>query len=335
MKNNRIYFIIIIILLIVAGILYISKKSGTIKKELRDFAILDTSSVSKIFMVNKQNKSVLLERGENNIWKVNDRYRARKDAVELLLKTFKRWDVKSPVANAAFENVVKNLAAVHVKVEIYSDDKNEPAKVIFIGGPTQDMYGTYMMLENSNTPFIVHIPGFSGYLSSRFFLDENDWRDPTIFKYSYDEIKSVSVENFKNQEQSFTATNLGDNQYTLTRLNHKEEIKNYDILKVKQYLSYYKKLGFERIADDISKEKRDSVLESEPIYKITLNDINGTETTIAAHIRPSNRYLNDFGEVSKTDPERMFGQIDNDTTLVIIQYFVFDPLFMDIDYFRN
>ena len=335
MKNNKIYFVVFIVLLIAAAGFYLSKKSGTTARELRDFAIQDTSVVTKIFMVNKQNESILLKRGENNVWTVNEKFVARKNAVKLLLKTFKRWDVKSPVAKAAFENVVKNLAATHVKVEIYTDNEKQASKVVYIGGPTQDNYGTYMMLENSNTPFIVHIPGFSGYLSSRFFIDESEWRDGTIMNYAYNKIKSVSLTNHKKTNQSFIIENHGDNKYSLKELKSNLSIENFDTIKVKQYIGNYKKLGLERVADGISKNKRDSIFNCEPIYDIVVTDTNNKKTSISTFVRLSDRFFNEDGSLNEFDPERMYGRINNDTSVVILQYFVFDPLFVDIDYFKK
>ena len=121
MKKNKIYLILFIILIALAAWFYFNEKNSTIKPELRDFAIEDTASVSKIFMVNKNNKSILLERLNKGTWQVNGKYIARKDAVDLILKTLKRIDIKSPVSKASFENVVRNLAATNTKVDIYTD----------------------------------------------------------------------------------------------------------------------------------------------------------------------------------------------------------------------
>ena len=335
MKNNKIYFILFILLAVVAIVLYWTRTNSTLKKELRDFAIQDTSRVSRIFMVNKQNQSILLERNDNNSWTVNQQFQARKDAVDLILKTFKRMDVKSPVSKASFENVVKNLAATHVKVEVYNKDEKEPVKTIYIGGPTQDMYGTYMMIENSKTPFIVHIPGFSGYLTSRFFLEENDWRSQKIFKYSFNQIKSVKLENFEKPEQSFVASNLGDNNFSLLSLSNNQVINDFDTVKIKQYLGTYKRISYEQVLTEFSPEKTDSIIQSNPIYRISLTNHLDKTTTVTTWLKPGGKLLDEKGVPYKWDLERMYGRVNNDSNLVILQYFVFDPPFMDLDYFKK
>jgi hypothetical protein len=334
MKKNRTIALLVILLILLAGYFYFRHSVSTIKRELRDFAVQDTAAVSKIFMVNKENVQILLER-EDGTWKVNGKYPARKDATDLLLKTLHRLDVKSPVSKASFDNVVKLLAANHVKVEIYSG-KKKPDKVIYVGGPTQDYFGTYMMLENSSTPFIMHIPGFSGYLTTRFFMDENEWRDHGILRYQFHEIASVDLENIRQPEKSFRIENSGDNQFRLIRLMDKEPVAHFDTLRAKEYLAQFMKVSFERIAAEVLPEVRDSILSTNPIYRITVNDIHQKTTLIEAFLRPN--FMAPASESAippEFDPDRMYGRINKDSTLVIIQYFTFDPIFMELDYFLS
>ena len=71
MKRNR----IAVVLVIVLGSLsfwYISHNhNGTIKETLRDFAVQDTASVTKIFLADKKGRSVTLERKATGGWTVN------------------------------------------------------------------------------------------------------------------------------------------------------------------------------------------------------------------------------------------------------------------------
>jgi hypothetical protein len=334
MKKNRTLAILLLLLIIIAGYLYFRQSGSTIKRELRDFAIEDTASVTKIFMVNKENEQVLLERVGDN-WRVNGKYPARKDASDLLLKTLNRIEVKSPVSKAAFDNVVKLLAANHTKVEVYAG-KRKPEKVIYVGGPTNDYYGTYMMLENSSTPFIMHIPGFSGYLTTRFFLDENEWRDHGILRYSFHEIAMAELEDVRRPENSFRIENLGNNQFTLSSPENQAFVFSFDTLKVKQYLAQLMKVSFERIAAEIKPAVRDSILSTQPIYRIRVKDIHEVTTSIEAYLRPNFMAAASESEnPPEFDPERMYGRINQDSTLVIIQYFTFDPLFMELGYFKS
>ena len=333
MKNNRTIAIVAIVLLIITIVLIYRSNTSTIKRELRDFALKDTALVTKIFMVDKSNQSILLERGSHSEWVVNKKFPARKDAVDLILKTLNRMRVKSPVPKAAFNTVVRNMATSSVKVEVYTNGSS-PEKVFYVGGTTQDYFGTYMMLENSSTPFVMHIPGFAGYLSSRFFLDESQWRSQTICKYTFEQIASIKLLNNEHQDKSFSIESSGKNRYAL-RTTTGQDVALFDTLRVKQYIAQSKKLAFERFATEVSKEEKDSVFATVPIYTFLLTDRQGKETQIDAYLRPNKRPGRILSDEYKFDIDRMFARINQDTNLVIIQYFNFDPLFIDIDYFTE
>src|SRR5210317_1904152 len=106
MKKNVIILILVIILAAVAVWIVTTNTNSTIKRELRDFAIADTASIDKIFMVKKTTEQVTLTRTASG-WMVNDKYHARNDAIQMILKTLKRVQVRNPVTESSMDNVVK------------------------------------------------------------------------------------------------------------------------------------------------------------------------------------------------------------------------------------
>ena len=43
-------------------------------------------------------------------------------------------------------------------------------------------------------PFIVHMEGFTGFLSTRFFTDEKEWRYTGVFDYPGDGLQRVEID---------------------------------------------------------------------------------------------------------------------------------------------
>ena len=191
--------LIIVILSILAGIsIYLFKtKNGktTLDKEASNFKYKDTAQVDKIFIADKDGKSLMLERLKGT-WTVNNTYKARPDIMETLLKTIATVEVKSPVSKLSKENVIKVMASKSIKVEIYS--KGNKVKQFYVGHTTQDHLGTYMLLtnietdENYSEPFVTHIPGFEGFLNTRFITDELDWRDRLVMNIRPPKIKFIN-----------------------------------------------------------------------------------------------------------------------------------------------
>ena len=127
MKKNKNKIGIALVIFLSAITFYFNTQNtkGTLKKELTNFAVKDTSSITKIFLADKQNHTVLLERQTNGSWMLNKKYQVREDAIKLLLTTMKELSVKAPVGKQAFENVVKRLATSAVKVEIYTNNESK------------------------------------------------------------------------------------------------------------------------------------------------------------------------------------------------------------------
>ena len=90
MKKNKYILILVVALAIVAAFLWFSKSSGTISREMMDFAVKDTASITKIFLVDKKNNSILLEKKKPGDWLLNGKYTTSNSMVNMLLETMKR-----------------------------------------------------------------------------------------------------------------------------------------------------------------------------------------------------------------------------------------------------
>lgn len=334
MKSQKLIFTLLIILIIASLFFYFSNQNSTIKKELRDFAVEDTASIDKIFMVNKFNQKVVLERTGVNEWKVNNKYIARVDAINMLLKTIKQVKVKMPISKSARQNIIKRMSSQSTKIEIYSNGKL--IKKYYVGEATQDHSGTYMLLENSESPFITHIDGFTGFLTTRYFVEEKLWRVNSIFSYkNFSDIAKVKLYYPQDSTKSFTAEQLGYNKFKL--LDYKgNNVKNFDTLSVKRYMSLFKKINYEAPIVNMRKTRLDT-LNAMPFEQIfTVEDINGVKNTLKTKLVPNiDTTYDDKGnlKIDKYDLDRMYGFMNNGKDIVTVQYFVFDPLIKKISDF--
>src|ERR1035437_7445319 len=333
MKNNKLTLLIFLLLAIAAAVLIITNKKSTIKEVLKDFAVQDTSSITKIFMTTKEPSSVTLIREGPGQWTVNGKFAARNDAMNDLLETIKEVSVRTPVAKSAMDNVLKALATSSTKVEIYSKDLL--MKTYYVGSYTQDMAGTFMMVENSKTPFVTFIPGFNGYLSTRYFTEEPLWRDRTIYNYYPDEIATISIEYPKLKHHSFT---INAKTFTVTSDDETEK-PIMDTAKVGLFVGQFKHINFEGFADGVPKDVKDSILSSSPICNITVTDTKGTKDRITGYLKMVNLrdslMEDEHGNPVKYDVDRMFALINNGKDFVVIQHFIFDAIMVSYDYFKK
>ncbi|MBL0053503.1 MAG: DUF4340 domain-containing protein [Bacteroidetes bacterium] len=328
MKKN---ILLLIILLVAGGITWwvVKHNSGsTIVGELSDFAVEDTSSITKIFMADKQGHSVILKKIDANSWTVNDVYNARPDAIALLLQTITQVEVRSPVGKNAFNNVLKRIAAKGVKVEIYQNDKL--VKTYYVGGPSQDQLGTFMYIENSSLPYVTHIPGFNGYLTPRYFTDIFDWRDKRIFTGDTKNISRVIVQSKENLESNYQIDKINDANYSVVDLNTKQTFTP-SMDRLSQYLDLFPKVAFEGVAFELTKSTIDSTMEVGWFRKLSVtNNANKTinvEMFKMAFNERSKQVLQEGQPIPIHDRDRFLARIDNDTCFVLAQYILFDRIF--------
>ncbi|MFZ6051375.1 hypothetical protein [Halocola ammonii] len=339
MKKNLLLLGILVLLAALSGVAYWLSDSGSStlsSNPLTDFAIEDTSTVTKIFITDKSGASVTLEREKGDVlWDLNGKYLAREDATTLLLKTFDRIKVKSPVPEPAKETVLKIISGSGKKVEIYQNYEEEPSKIYYVGSATPDHFGTYMILEipgegRSPEPFITHMEGFSGHLASRFFTDEMDWRFTGVFNYPDLNISKIDVRNHERPAQSFRIDYGSGNDIKLYHTMSDQYVENFDTSAVKNYMLLYKKVHAESFMNYLSEAQEDSLLNTVPAYTVRVTDKSGQAKKIDLYNKPSvkEQYLPN-GELAEYDLDRMYGHIKG-REIVVVQRFVFDPLLQNI-----
>ncbi|MGL5890766.1 MAG: hypothetical protein ACRC3B_12815 [Bacteroidia bacterium] len=339
MKKNVFPLLIVAALAgIVIWLVTRDNEGTTLDKELRDFAVADTAAVTKVFFATKQPKELTLTR-ETNGWMVNGKYPVRPDAMRILLHTIHDLAVKEPVSRAGKENIIKQLATGGVKVEIYQGDKL--AKVFFVGSETPDMLGTYMLLrdvesnKNSSEPFVMELKGFNGYLTPRFSVNADDWRERSVFKYYAPNIRSIRVEHNSAPDQSLevrqTAPSKGFGLFTLSG-----QPLPFDTTQVKQFISYFNFLGHEGLAGNLKPAQQDSVLLTRPEHIITVTDAQGKVNRVAMYLKKNDGMAPSDSTAampSPYDPDRMYAYSSVDKEMVQVQYFVFGKVLQTPGYF--
>lgn len=333
-KNKRILFITVILALAAAVLIYRNQK-GTIRESLRNFAVSDTGSVTKIFLANKNGNSVLLERKDNFQWMVNGKYNARTDAIKIILATIKNVAVRTRIAKAGYNSVIKSLADEGIKCEIYQHGENTPMKIYYVGGSTQDVLGTFMMIENSDLPFITEVPGFQGYLTPRYSPFEKDWRDMTVFDLNPSEIKNITISYPQQPAKSFSIERTG-NQFKIFSPETNQVIQHPDTIGLNSYLTFFKHLGYEGWDAEYSNQQRDSLLATTPINIIRVTDVHGTTKSMTCFPKPITRrslaQTDSTGNPLKYDIDRMYAFTEG-KEFVVIQYYVFGKIFRQFDDF--
>ena len=347
MKKNRKIIIVFAVLAIAAAALWVGQSPSTFRRSLSNFKLEDSASVTRIFIGDKNNNSIVLKKTGPGKWVVDDKFPAQKISVDLLLKTMVDIEVSQPVAIAAHDNIVKELAVNSVKVEIYQEvyrvdlfgkfrwwPHEKLTKVYYVGGATPDNQGCFMLMEHSTEPYIVFLPGFRGFVSPRYSPIEKYWRDYNIFKTPIPEISAVKIETLETPQFSYEVKNNGDDRFSIYALNDNRKLPRYDTLKLLNFLSGFRNLNYEALLDDMNKYRKDSILASRPFIVISLTDKKGVTTTIKTfHKKGPEGQTDEQGRPMPYDLDRLYALVNNGQDFTLIQYFTFDKILRPLPFF--
>ena len=345
MKRNRLVILITVILVTIALVLVLNQRSSTLRQGASDFAVVDTANITRIFIVDKNNNSVLLERKSPSEWTLNREFKAQTFQVNALIKTMADLEVRSPVPIAARNNVIARLAASNRKVEIYQHGyginlfnliklfpRERLAKVYYVGGPTADNLGTYMLMEGADEPFIVFIPSFRGFVAAMYSPIADNYRDHSIFSTRFRDLKLVEMEFFEEPEESYVIRRLSDEVIEFIP-EYSDVPVAYDTIRVLEFLTSFAKIRFESLLNNkVDQAFRDSVTSLTPAHIITLTDTDDQESQITTFRKGR---LESDPEDWPYDLNRMYGLVNDGRDFVLVQYFVFDKLLRPASYFRT
>jgi hypothetical protein len=219
------------------------------------------------------------------------------------------------------------------KIKLFPHEKL--TKVFFIGDVTQDNSGTYVLKEGADKAYIVHLHGFRGFISSRFSANQEDWRDHKIISEDINNIASMKLEFNNDAENSFVINTTGNYKYEMKHLHDGSNV-DIDTIRVLNLLTSFNDVRFEAFLTDITKERRDSIISSPYLERLTLTTKDGKQEVIRTYTMRINASAFGFTEDDwDDDPDHKYAYIENSDELVMIQDFAFGKILKPAEYYQK
>lgn len=342
-QRNIIILVAVAVMAIVIAVVLLTKDNSTIEQ---NYNIKDVKSITKVIIEDKDDRTLTLEKKSDSLWTVNGRA-ANDKMIQSLLSTFKDMRIREPIAHAARNNVIKQLASNGQKVRVFQQTylidwgfiklfkKERLTKTYFIGSETQDNMGTYMMLKGESEPCVVYIPSFKGYLSTRFSAVEDLWRSHAVFKYGRDEIASLRVEIPNDPSQSFELRRNGKG-FDFELLESKKILPEFDTVKVVALLSSLFELNYESVAKDIPAIERDTIFSKPPAFIFTVKNTKGETNQLKTFSKlddPTSIAEGEDDFYNIFDVNRCYGLHSGNKDTLILQFFVLDDMMRPASYY--
>ena len=313
MKKYAFYIAIIAILLTITLVLIFNDRPGTITGREKNFAINDTTNVTKIKYV--YNGEVLELSRKKSLWVVNNKYPAKMQLVNVTLKFLQQFNIISTVPKESVPMAIEALNERSLQVTI--EDTGEPIVQYRFCEIDTAPSKAYIIMEGSSKPYIANITGFDLPLFTLFSTSERMWRDRKIFTTEIEDMMMVGLAYPRNPDNSFAISRINDSLQVkqgdeIYRNVSKEAVENYFIGVAKLNADH---VGIERL--NIQYNDIKNVL---PYAELVIKNTDNNLETLKIYQIPVKN------SPSKTDPDALLGLVGRDTIPVLIKYIDFDPL---------
>ncbi len=296
-------------------------RNHTTYDEKMEIDLRDTDQISEI-SITQANNVVKISKVANK-WLVDKVYNANEVAIKRLFRIFMNLEIGTLLPEIEHDSIVNHLKQTGIAISFY-ENKNLLA-IYYIGNYDENKKSTLLMTDEE-LPIYVSAPGLTSDIRKFVEADPVFWRNKRIFQFEPTEISSIIFFDFRKPANSFQIDIQGED-YHLFDQNHQPY--QFDKEKVSRYISYFKNIDFESVADGLSSQKADSVIKQSANYMIKVKSSNGQESELKLLPIAIQNQQNQY------DLNKAYGIINNRQPIVVINYFAVDPIIKEIDYFKN
>ncbi|MCK4852720.1 MAG: hypothetical protein KAT31_00625 [Bacteroidales bacterium] len=328
MGKYRISLLLLAVLVAVSAYLLLAKRSGTYSRSAVEFAVKDTSQILSV-EISGRGEGVILVR-DRHVWRVNGSTPVRKDHMSGLLVMLSRLEVNSPASRARSEEIRKQLQVAGKQVSITR--VRGPVKEYTVFHDALEGDATYMMLEESDTPFRMGVRGYNRRnLAELYVTDERFWRDNVIFQYLPEQIEYISLQNNLDRAKTYHLARNKAGDFKMSTGTVPADWFSPVEEKLHQFLGYFYLVKFEAYADLRQNTENFYEYNDEPDYVVEVNSTTGIKTVL----RLFPVFIVDPAGNNKMDLNVLYAKIDDWEEMVVLKYLEIDPLLKDPRYFQS
>ncbi len=278
--------------------------------------------VTQVYIVDKDGKSIQLNKTKEGNWLVNKKYEANEELMGRLLDDIHNQEAIGKVSKSMRKDIKRNLESHYVKVKVFN--KEEAVLEYYIGRADESNRGNYMSMPPLREIFDVQNPSNPHNMLYDYSTILNEWRSIWLIDYSSDDIKKVAISYVDTPFHSFVLTNNAPN-YTLEGKPKIEAPLN--TKRVTEYLTFFTKVSSVLIAHDGT--DREEVLAPNNKYaSLLLHLKDGTTQTYEVYYYPitydSKNY--ELGGTDKYDSDLLYVYTPKDGELYVVTQEVFTKL---------
>src|SRR5690606_18907994 len=259
-RKKNIFLAVSLMVLVLAcfGVYYVKDADGSdVDKDL--FRPDDLASVDRVVLTGPRGKVDLAVRGSR--WRVNDEVLADGNLIDVLFATLQQAEARRPVAVRMREVVSRQLDSAGVRVELFAGGDEV---MTFLAGGNAARTEAYFREPDSDTPYVMVIPGYRVYVSGIFDLPASGWRDRHVF--------SLNWMNFSGLEASFPNDPAGG--FTVVREGNAAVIPGMAQADTTRLNDFMDNISF-LTANEFMETDPDSIRSLNALMNVTVKDVGG------------------------------------------------------------
>lgn len=266
-KNKRLAISLLVLTAITVAAYFLStaERTESVDKDL--FRVADPSTADRVVLESANGKVELALNGSR--WKVNDRYDADRNMIEVLMATLREAEPKRPVAASVRDSLSAHLDQRGVKVSVWSEGQLLKR---FTAGGNELKTQAYFKDAQTGRVYVMTIPGYRVYVAGILELTENQWRDKYAFAFNWRNFASLQAEFPDKPAENFRVAMQG-NFFGIEGLARTDTAKLNTFLDQVSLLTVNEYLEPGRFTDSLTQVK--------PLMIITVRDIAKKEYSLA------------------------------------------------------
>lgn len=257
-KNLRLLISLLVMMVVTVFLFVVTNTNRGSAVDSHLFEIENLDKVDRVLLESPKGRTDLQFNGTK--WMVNEK-EADGQMITVLFATLKQAVAKREVAAHLQDSVQKRIIADGIKISCF--EGGSLSREIWVGGNAQKTE-TYFQTKGGKT-YVVTIPGYRVYVASIFELAANDWRDKQVFRFNWQNIKSLETSFPDEPAQNFKASFQG-------KFFSIEGIAT-DTTKLDVYMDALFQLRSDRILDSAEVRNYSKELHQKPMMTIIIQDI--------------------------------------------------------------
>jgi hypothetical protein len=278
-KNKKRFILLVVLIIAALVVFWLVQPENMLDVDQDTFQVEDYKTINRIEL--KSDTGVITLAFNGTRWRVNDRYDADGNMINVLFATLQQTRPKRPVGNVRQDSIYRHLMESGIEVSLF--EGADLRERFFAGGNTAKTQA-YFGDPSSKEVYVMTIPGYRVYVSGIFEMKESGWRDKQVFGFNWRNFKSLEADFPKTPSENFIISMHKDYfgiqglaQVDTARLN--AFLDNVSLLTVDEYI-YEPGL-------------RDSLLNVKPHMQLKVTDIGNRTYSLKLFISPSHE--NAFG----------------------------------------